>query len=265
MTDHSEEKLASQFGISVAKVQAIKRMRGLTDDVMVGMSPEVVQRLDRRLQLGDLPHARTSFRRLQERDDSGQLAYQARTEAVARKEELMATAPAIAATQSLGPWKQLGPGNIGGRTRSIVIHPTSTGTIWAGSVGGGIWRSTNSGSSWAPVNDRMGNLAVCCMIMDPTNPNIIYAGTGEGFYNLDAIRGAGIFRTTDGTNWSVLPPTAASDNFRYVNRIAISKDGKTVLAATSTGLFRSTDPASSWPQVMSGFPFADVKFHPTNP
>src|SRR6266446_2764701 len=79
-----------------------------------------------------------------------------------------------------GGWTWLGPGNIGGRIRSIIVHPTDPQTMWVGSVGGGIWKTTNGGGTWTPQDDFMANLAVMSMVIDPTNPNVLYAGTGEG-------------------------------------------------------------------------------------
>ena len=110
-------------------------------------------------------------------------------------------------------WSWLGPGNIGGRIRSILIHPTNANKMWVGSVSGGIWQTTDGGSSWSPVNDFMANLAVSTMVMHPTNPNIMYAGTGEGFGNGDAITGDGVFRSTDGgATWNQLPSTSRLGN-----------------------------------------------------
>src|SRR5450830_801512 len=88
---------------------------------------------------------------------------------------------------ALGAWSWLGPGNIGGRTRALVIHPTKPTTMYAGGVAGGVWKTTNGGSSWAPLNDFLPNLAVTTLVMDPSNPNVLYAGTGEGFNNADAV------------------------------------------------------------------------------
>lgn len=143
-------------------------------------------------------------------------------------------------TQSL-TWTSLGPGNIGGRVRAIVVSPTDPNTVYIGSVSGGIWKTTDGGSSWFPLDDQMNNLAVCSMVMDPKNPNIIYAGTGEGFNNYDAMLGAGIFKTTDaGATWSQLSSTN-NTNFYYVNRLAIDSTNDALYAATLYGLFKSTD------------------------
>jgi PKD repeat protein len=152
----------------------------------------------------------------------------------------------------LGTWSWLGPGNIGGRTRGLLIHPTSPSTMWAGGVAGGVWKTTNGGSSWAPLNDFLPNLAVTTLAMTPGNPNVIYAGTGEGWGNVDFVRGAGIMKTTDGgTTWSQLAATATSD-FYYVNKILISPNSSNrVYAATRTGILRSPDGGATWTKVYS--------------
>jgi len=149
-------------------------------------------------------------------------------------------------------WAQLGPGNVPGRTRSIVVHPTNSNIIYSGSVGGGVWKTTNGGASWFPLKDNMENLAVCSMVMDPNNPDIIYAGTGEGYFNVDAIRGAGIFKTTDaGNSWTQLSSTINSD-FYYVNKMVYDNTTSTLWVGARAGLFKSTDGGSSFTSVISG-------------
>jgi photosystem II stability/assembly factor-like uncharacterized protein len=103
----------------------------------------------------------------------------------------------------------------------------------------------------------MANLAVSTLAIDPTNPNVLYAGTGEGFYNPDSLRGAGIFKTTDGgATWTQLSSTANSD-FEYVNRLSISpSNSQVLLAATGTGMFRSTDGGTNWTKVLTPPPAA---------
>ncbi|MBS1854786.1 MAG: hypothetical protein JST11_05440 [Acidobacteria bacterium] len=155
---------------------------------------------------------------------------------------------------ALGTWSELGPSNIGGRTRALLIHPSNPSIMYAAGVAGGVWKSTNAGASWTQLTDLgLPNLAVTNLVFDPANPNVIYAATGEGFFNADAVRGAGIFRSTDaGTTWAQLPSTATSD-FYYVNRLVTSPNtGMRLYAATRTGVFRSLDAGGSWTKVIDG-------------
>lgn len=148
-------------------------------------------------------------------------------------------------------WQQLGPGNIGGRIRAILVHPSNSNILYIGSVSGGVWKTTNGGTSWFPLKDDMENLAVCALAFDPSNPNIIYAGTGEGFFNLDAVRGAGIFKSTDaGSTWTQLSATNNS-NFYYVNKLVFDNTNNTLWAATRKGLFKTTNGGTSFTTVLS--------------
>src|SRR5215831_5067117 len=150
----------------------------------------------------------------------------------------------------LGSWTQLGPGNIGGRTRGFVINPGTPSTMYASGVAGGVWRTTNGGSSWAPLTDLIANIAVNSLAMDPANSNIIYAGTGEGYFNIDGVRGAGIFKTTDGGNtWASL---SNSTGFHFVNSIVVSPNNSSrVYAGTEAGAMRSTDSGTTWTNVLN--------------
>src|SRR5262249_9491731 len=115
------------------------------------------------------------------------------------------------------------------------------------------------------LNDFMGNLAIGCMLMDPTNPNVIYAGTGEGFSNADGLRGAGIFKSTDGgATWNQIPSTANS-SFYFVNRLTVSPTNNLILmAATGTGVWRSTDGGVTWSSRYSTVAMLDVIFNPAD-
>lgn len=145
-------------------------------------------------------------------------------------------------------WTAHGPGNIGGRIRAMVIHPTDTNTIFIGAASGGVWKTTDGGASWAPLKDLMENLAVNALCMDPANPDILYAGTGEGFFNVDALQGEGIFKTTDGgASWTQLNPTM-NENFYFVNKVAVDPSNGRLWAATRAGLFFSNDGGGSFSQ-----------------
>lgn len=180
----------------------------------------------------------------------------------AQNDEAVEAAGGIFSTAGItrGGWTWVGPGNIGGRVRAIAIHPTSPSVILAGSVAGGIWKSSDAGASWRVIDDFMANLSVSTLVFRPGDPSRVFAATGEGFFNQDAIRGAGIFVSGDtGESWAQLPSTANS-NFDFVNRIAFSADGAVLVAATRAGLFRSTDLGASWTQGLAQADMFDVKF-----
>src|SRR5215216_1148012 len=153
---------------------------------------------------------------------------------------------------ALGTWQSIGPGNVGGRTRALLIDPVNPDVMYAAAVAGGIWKTTNGGTTWLPLNDFLANIAVTCMALDPSNSNTIYAGTGEGYFNADGVRGAGIFKSTDaGAHWTRLSATASNTSFFFVNDIVVSPaNGQHVYAATRAGVFRSLDGGSTWNQAL---------------
>ncbi|MFH1051782.1 MAG: T9SS type A sorting domain-containing protein [bacterium] len=118
-------------------------------------------------------------------------------------------------------WIERGPGNVGGRTRAFIVDPTDTShqTWFAGSVAGGIWKTTDKGQNWRNLTPFLPNLATTTLAYSGANPDIIYAGTGEGFMNLDAVNGDGIFKSTDhGETWTQIPSSA---RFKSINRIIV--------------------------------------------
>lgn len=156
----------------------------------------------------------------------------------------------------ISSWTSLGPGNVGGRTRSIVFDPNNPDTMYIGGVAGGIWKSADGGANWAATDDLMLNLAVSTIVMDPTDSNVLYAGTGEGFGSGSFVRGLGIFKTVDaGATWNQLTGTVSgvpNGAFYYVNKIAISPtDSTRIYAATRYGVWRSLDAGLNWSVVLS--------------
>jgi PKD repeat protein len=153
-------------------------------------------------------------------------------------------------------WKERGPNNVSGRTRAFIIDlndPTGN-TMWTGGVAGGIWVSRNilaPTPDWTPIGDFFENVAIGAIAQDQDQPNNIYVGTGEGWFNFDAVRGLGIWKTSDGgTTWEHLSSTRNSD-FHYVNKMIVTPQGD-VYAATNNGLFRSKDKGQIWMRTITG-------------
>ena len=158
--------------------------------------------LDRGLHQGDKasPDGRDAYRRAQRGGIDGRERIDALMHAKQVLDDRRAVLSKDAAAQDggIGNWTWLGPSNIGGRVRALVRHPTNFDILWAGSAGGGIWKTTNGGSSWSHASDFLPSLAVSSMTIDPNNANVLYASTGEGFGNADALPGVGVFKSTDG-------------------------------------------------------------------
>jgi photosystem II stability/assembly factor-like uncharacterized protein len=159
---------------------------------------------------------------------------------------------------SLEPnWTERGPSNVGGRTRAILIDAADTtdNTVFAGGVGGGLWYTDqfkSSNPNWLPIDDFFENIAISCIAQDPSNSSIIYFGTGEGWYNIDAIRGLGIWKSTNGgSTWSRLNSTNTS-TFHYVNDIEVRPNGHIFASTRIGGVMRSTDGGNTWINVLNG-------------
>jgi photosystem II stability/assembly factor-like uncharacterized protein len=167
-------------------------------------------------------------------------------------------------------WTFLGPGNVGGRIRAIVFDPRNSNRFFIGSATGGMWLSINGGQTFTPVADFSGNLAIGAMAIDPVNPDVMYAGTGESFAGF---AGIGILKSTDGgLTWNLLQSTSTDTNVNpagadwvTTNRIAVHRTNSSiVLAGNGGGVYRSTNGGQSWVRVKSGTTL-DVQFDPNNP
>ncbi len=214
----------------------------------------------------DEPGNARAWRRLRWRDENGRIPASGLHNALLQRKSNLAQLSAVDdAGVAPSGWVEHGPNNVGGRTRSLLIHPTQHNLMWAGSVGGGVWHSKDSGATWNPTDDWLSRLPIGCLTMHPTDPKILFAGTGEGYYNGDSLGGDGLYKSVDGgTSWTRLQATA---NWEYVNRIAIDKNNPQLMLASVRpgGIQRSVDGGNSWTQVhaASGGSF-QVMFDPND-
>ncbi len=175
-------------------------------------------------------------------------------------------ANALPTTRSVNiVWEEMGPDNIGGRTRAILYDRNNPGVVFAGGVSGGLWKSVNYGESWTKVDGGFGTLTVSCLVQAINGD--LYLGTGEGFYNIGlnvplgyaapGFAGNGVYKSTDGgQTWTHLPSTSPSipnntnAEWAYVNQLATSPtNANLIYAATNKGLKFSTDGGATWSNV----------------
>lgn len=164
-------------------------------------------------------------------------------------------------------WTNLGPsttnsGYLGiGRINCVAFHPTNNNIIWVGAPGGGVWKTTDGGNSWTTNFDQQSVLGITSIVIHPTNPDIIYIATGDGNLNntystgvLKSINGGLTWQTT-GLNWTV-------NQTRIIRKLIMDPDNpETLLAATSVGLFRTTNGGTNWTNVVN-LSFVDVIANP---
>ena len=153
-------------------------------------------------------------------------------------------------------WRLIGPFR-GGRTVAVSGVTGQPNLFYFGSVGGGVWKTTNAGETWEPIFDSQPIGSIGAIAVAQSNPNVIYVGTGEPDFRSDLTYGNGIYRTTDGgKTWSNIGLKAS----RHIARIVIDpRDPNVVLVAAvgsaygsgpERGVFRTTDGGKTWQKVL---------------
>ncbi|MFM7850849.1 MAG: WD40/YVTN/BNR-like repeat-containing protein, partial [Flammeovirgaceae bacterium] len=174
--------------------------------------------------------------------------------------------PIYARTESVNgvlEFTERGPSNVPGRTRAILVLPgDATNSTWlAGSATGGIWKTTNAGQSWVEKSGDFPVYPISSLVMSESDPNTVYAGTGEFISSIYSAVGDGIFKSTDkGETWTQLTSTASNQDFSIITRIIVSPTNKNILLASTvpsvlvttdqkSKIFRSTNGGISWTKV----------------
>ncbi|HEY0510285.1 MAG TPA: hypothetical protein VGH73_00175 [Thermoanaerobaculia bacterium] len=160
-------------------------------------------------------------------------------------------------------WREMGPRNIAGRVLSVAFDPGDPDVLWAGSAGGGLWRSGDFGQTWLQVGgDHLPSLWIGALAVDPRDPRVIYMGTGDPNTNLHSFGGfGGLLKTTDGGATFRPIPLGESAFFRTIVSTA---DSKLVLTAAKTGLYRSADAGGHFTKTLTG-EITDFVQDPKNP
>lgn len=168
----------------------------------------------------------------------------------------------------------LGPGTMSGRITAIEGVAKDGKTIYVGTAGGGIWKTTNAGATFKPVFDRH-NQSIGALAIDPLNPKVIYAGTGESNMRNSVSIGDGLYKSTDGgENWIRL----GLEKTEHIAKIAVHPAKTNILfvaapgplwsSSPDRGLYKSTDGGKTFEKILYISPdagCADVAIDPRNP
>jgi hypothetical protein len=170
-----------------------------------------------------------------------------------------------------GSWTSLGPSQSGGgyaglgRVNCVRVSPLNAQTVWAGSAGGGLWKSTNGGSAWTSLTDTLPTLGVTDIAFHPTDPLIMYIATGDG--DAGDTYSVGVLKSTDGgASWAVTGLNWNVTQTRRISRLLMHPaDPQILIAAASNGIHKSTNGGVSWTQTSTSSNFRDMEFKSSDP
>jgi photosystem II stability/assembly factor-like uncharacterized protein len=179
---------------------------------------------------------------------------------------------ALSSTSALGNWVCMGTntstgGYAGiGRINCIAFHPTDNNIYWVGAASGGLWQTTNNGSSWTCLTDTTGVLAVSDIVIpaDYAVSHTIYIATGDkDHWDNHSI---GVLKSTNGgLNWNTTALNFSLSNGDMVNTLLLDpSDNQTLIAATSNGVFKTTNGGSNWSNLLTSTVFIDLEYKPGN-
>ena len=171
-------------------------------------------------------------------------------------------------------WRMVGPFR-GGRTRAAAGVPSQPNVFYMAQVNGGVWKSDDYGRTWSPIFDHESTQSIGAIAVAPSDPNVIYVGSGEGLHRPDLSVGNGIYKSTDaGKTWTHLGlvdgqqiPALAVDP-RDPNKVFAAVLGHPYGPSEERGLYRSTDGGQNWQRVIAkdeNTGASDVEIDPSNP
>ncbi|MBV8727848.1 MAG: sialidase, partial [Candidatus Eremiobacteraeota bacterium] len=154
-------------------------------------------------------------------------------------------------------FRNVGPSSAGGRLTSVVGTDRDPALYYIGAADGGVWKSTNGGTDWTPLFDDQPVAAVGAVAIDPSDPNVVWAGTGEANPRNDVVPGNGIYVTTDGgKTWKLsgLEGTAAIGKIivdpHNPKSVVVAALGDPFADSTARGIYHSTDGGATWSRTL---------------
>jgi len=155
--------------------------------------------------------------------------------------------------------RNIGPALMSGRIADIAIHPDDFSTWYVAVGSGGVWKTTNAGTTWTPIFDDQPSYSVGCLVLDPGNPDVVWVGTGENVGGRHVGYGDGVYRSRDGgAGWE----NVGLEDSQHISKILIDPRDSDVVHVASQGplwspggdrgLYRTADGGATWAKVLGG-------------
>jgi len=171
--------------------------------------------------------------------------------------------------------RSVGPALMAGRIADIAIHPEDPNTWYVLAGSGGIWKTTNSGTTWTPIFEGESSYSVGCITIDPNDPNVLWVGSGENVSGRHVGYGDGLYKSVDGgTTWE----KKGLEQSEHIGMIQIDpRDSNTIYVAAQgplwskggeRGLYKTTDGGENWERLLGDDEYTganEVHLDPRNP
>lgn len=171
--------------------------------------------------------------------------------------------------------REIGPAATSGRIIDIAVDPRDRNTWFIAAASGGVWKTTNAGTTFTPVFDNEPSYSIGTVVIDPHNSNVIWVGTGEGNAQRSVSYGDGVYKSVDGgRTWRNMGLHESEHIGRIVidprnsNVVYVAAQGPLSRAGGDRGLYKTTDGGQTWTRILAGTKWAgaaDVAIDPRNP
>jgi len=172
-------------------------------------------------------------------------------------------------------WRELGPSITSGRITAFAVHPEDDQIIYAASASGGAWKTVNGGTTWEPIFQDQGSVSMGAIALDPSNPDVVWVGTGEQNNVRSSSFGDGVYRSLDGgATWRHM----GLEGSRHIGRILVHPRNPDIVFVAALGslwgpnpvrgLYRTTDGGATWNKVLAISNYTgvvEVRMDPGNP
>ena len=172
-------------------------------------------------------------------------------------------------------WRSIGPAITSGRISDIAVNPNNPFEYYVATSSGGVWKTVNSGVSYTPLFDKEGSYSIGCVTMDPTNPNVIWIGTGENNNQRSVAYGDGVYKSIDGgKSWKNMGLKTSE----HIGKIIVHPENPDIVYVAAIGplwskggergVYKSMDGGTTWEAVLTVDEHTgvnDIVMDPRNP